>query len=156
MVIPSAEKLETILVVDDTATVLKTVASILEAANFHVLEASTGLEAMKIAADYIGRIDFLLSDVKMPEMSGPELGEALKKVRPDIRAMFMSGYSGGDILVLNYGGAFIQKPFLTKQLLAVVKVVLHTPITSQGSCRLDTRKGTGMNEKGQQPFLTSF
>ena len=61
----------------------------------------------------------------MPEMSGPELGNALKKARPDIHVMFMSGYSGGDLVVLNYAWALIDKPFPPKKLVAIVNVVLH-------------------------------
>jgi two-component system, cell cycle sensor histidine kinase and response regulator CckA len=122
---PFAETLETILVVDDTDAVLKLIAAILEAANFHVLQANSAASAVKLAAAYAGKIDLLLSDVKMPEMSGPELGNALKKTRPDIHVMFMSGYSGGDLVVLNYAWALIDKPFPPKKLVEVVNVVLH-------------------------------
>ena len=81
---------------------------------------------MKLAADYAGRIDLLLSDVNMPEMSGPDLGDALKQARPDIHVMFMSGFSGGDLLVLNYGWAFIDKPSVPRQLVEMVNAVLHS------------------------------
>jgi len=74
--------LETILVVDDTAAVLTVVVAILKAANFDVLQASSGKMAIRLSADYAGTIHLLLSDVKMPETSGPELGELLKKSRP--------------------------------------------------------------------------
>ena len=89
------QTLETILVVDDTDIVLNLVVTILEAANFHVLRANSGPDAVKLAANYSGKIDLLLSDVQMPEMSGPQLGDALKQARPDIRVMFMSGFSRG-------------------------------------------------------------
>ncbi len=131
--------METILVVDDTGSVLKVVVAILEAARFHVLQADGGAKAVKMAADYAGTIDLLLSDIKMPDMSGPELGELLKKTRPEVRVMLMSGFSG-DLLVLNYGWAFIGKPFLTKKLLEMVTEVLHTPDKSQGSNQFDKRK----------------
>ncbi|MDQ2948320.1 MAG: response regulator [Acidobacteriota bacterium] len=131
--------METILVVDDTGSVLKVVVSILEAASFHVLQADGGTKAVKMAAEYPGRIDLLLSDIKMPEMSGPELGELLKKTRPEVRVMLMSGFSG-DLLVLNYGWAFISKPFLAKKLVEMVTEVLHTPDKSQGSNQFDKRK----------------
>lgn len=134
------QTLETILVVDDTDAVLKLVATILEAANFHVLRANSGPAAVKLAANYSGKIDLLLSDVQMPEMSGPQLGDALKQARPDIHVMFMSGFVGGDLLVLNYGWAFIDKPFVPKQLVEMVNTVLHSPDKSQGNHRFDTRK----------------
>ena len=131
--------METILVVDDTSSVLKAVTAILEAASFYVLQADGGNKAVKMAAGYPGQIDLLLSDIKMPEMSGPELGELLKQTRPDMRVMLMSGFSG-DLLVLNYGWAFIAKPFLAKKLVEMVTEVLHTPDKSQGSHQFDKRK----------------
>ena len=57
---------------------------------------------------------------KCPEISGPHLGDALKDARPDIHVMFMSGYMGGELLVLNYGWAFIDKPFVSKKLVEMV------------------------------------
>ena len=134
------ESVETILVVDDLDMVLKVVVEVLTNAHFNVLKASGGDEALKLAADYPGRIDLLLSDVKMPGMSGPSLGTALKLARPDLRIMFMSGFTGGDLLVLNYGWAFIEKPFVTTKLLEMVNDVLHTPNKSQSTHEYDTRK----------------
>ena len=131
--------METILVVDDIGPVLHVVVAILKAAGFHVLQADGGVEALRLAAEYPDRIDLLLSDIKMPEMSGPELRELLKKTRPRVRVMLMSGFSG-DLLVLNYGWAFIEKPFLSKKLVEMVTDVLHTPDKSQGSNQFDKRK----------------
>jgi len=141
-------KRETILVVDDTDFVLKVVVAILKGASFVVLQADSGPHAVKLAAEYDGRIDLVLSDVKMPEMSGPELGEILKRTRPDIHVMFMSGFSGGDLLVLNYGWAFIEKPFVSKKLLEMIDVVLHTPDKSQGTRHFDTRKDRAKHAGG--------
>ena len=145
------ESVETILVVDDLDMVLKVVVEVLTNAHFNVLKASGGDEALKLAADYPGRIDLLLSDVKMPGMSGPSLGTALKLARPDLRIMFMSGFTGGDLLVLNYGWAFIEKPFVAVKLLEMVDVVLHTPDKSQGSRHYDARRDVGKPEQGQTP-----
>jgi DNA-binding NtrC family response regulator len=140
------EALETILVVDDTENVLNLVVEILETANFHVLHANSGVEAVTRAAGYSGKIDLLLSDVQMPEMSGPQLGDALKRARPDMHVMFMSGFTGGDLLVLNYGWAFIDKPFVSKQLVEMVNAVLHSPNKSQGNHSFDTRWDNGAVE----------
>jgi DNA-binding NtrC family response regulator len=134
------EKLETILVVDDDDLVLSFVVKVLKTANFFVLQARNGPMAITLATGYAGRIDLLLSDVKMAGMSGPDLGEAIKQSRPDIHVMFMSGFSGGDLLVLNYGGACIQKPFVAARLVEMINVVLHTPDKSQGNRQYDTRK----------------
>jgi hypothetical protein len=65
--------------------------------------------------------------------------------------MFMSGFTGGNLLVLNYGWAFIEKPFVPLKLLEMVDVVLHTPDKSQGSRQYDTRGDTGKPEQGQTP-----
>jgi DNA-binding NtrC family response regulator len=67
----------------------------------------------------------------MPLLSGPDLAEILKKARPDIRVMLMSGEAKGSLLVLNYGWAFIQKPFVRAKLVQMVTDVLHSPNRSQ-------------------------
>ncbi len=123
-------KLETILVVDDNREVLKVVVAILKAANFKVLSADSGAHAIELAEEK-RQIDMLLSDVDMPGMSGPDLGEALKKSRPDLHVMLMSGGAGGNLLVLNYGWAFIQKPFVAAKLVQMITKVLHSPNRSQ-------------------------
>src|SRR6185437_2791149 len=132
---------ETIMVVDDQAAVLQTVVAVLQHANFRVLSADSGVKAIRLAEETDGRIDLLLSDVDMPEMSGPDLGEALKKARPDIHVMLMSGGPEGNLLVLNYGWAFIQKPFVSAKLVEMVTDVLHSEDRSQhGGQEFDSRK----------------
>jgi DNA-binding NtrC family response regulator len=134
-------KLETILVVDDDETVLAVVVGILRHAKFQVLSADNGPRAIKLAKATKGRIDLLLSDVDMPMLSGPDLGEALKKARPDLHVMLMSGGAKGNLLVLNYGWAFIQKPFVAAKLVQMVAEVLHSKNRSQlGGQEFDSRK----------------
>lgn len=137
--VQSSGNLETILVVDETPVVLTLVVQILEEANFNVLEARSGAEAISVASKYDGKIHLLLSDIQMASMSGPELGETLKELRPDLCVMLMSGMAGGSLLVLNYGWAFIEKPFVKDKLLQMVDVVLHSPDKSQGTKQYDTR-----------------
>ena len=133
--------LETILVVDDNAQLLKMVVRILEDQNFRVLSAIDGPSALKLADETAETIDLLLSDVDMPQMSGPDLGEALKKARPDMHVMFMSGGVSGALLVLNYGWAFIQKPFIGTRLVQMINEVLHSQDRSQlGGQEFDSRK----------------
>ncbi len=135
--------LETILVVDDNASVLKIVVGLLRHAHFRVLSACDGADAIQLAAKTEGRIDLLLSDVDMPEMSGPDLGLFLKKTRPDLHVMLMSGGENGNLLVLNYGWAFIQKPFVAAKLVQMIVNVLHSPDRSQaGGQEFDSRKDT--------------
>jgi len=83
----------------------------------------------------------LLSDVEMPQMSGLDLSDALRATRPEMRVMLMSGGDNG-LLVLNYGWAYLQKPFMAVKLLQMVAEVLHTPDRLQsGGREFDTRKG---------------
>ena len=131
--------LATILVVDDNAQLLKMVVQILEAKHFRVLSAIDGPSALKL--ETAETIDLLLSDVDMPEMSGPDLGEALKKARPDMHVMLMSGGISESLLVLNYGWAFIQKPFVSTKLVEMINDVLHSQNRSQpGGQEFDSRK----------------
>jgi DNA-binding NtrC family response regulator len=79
----------------------------------------------------------------MAQMSGADLGEALKKIRPDLHVMLMSGGSKGSLLVLNYGWAFIQKPLVPMKLVQMITNVLHSPNRSQpGGQEFDSRKDT--------------
>ncbi len=136
-------KLETILVVDDNEALCKVVVAHLEQAHFHVLSANNGVNAIELAKQTTGRIDLLLSDVDMPLLSGPDLGQKLKETRPDLRVMLMSGGANGSLLVLNYGWAFIEKPFVAKKLVEMVNNVLHSPDRSQlGGKEFDSRKDT--------------
>ena len=133
--------LGTVLVVDDTEIVRTSVVAFLERANFQVLSADCAAGAIKLAAEAGRKIDLLLSDVDMPEMSGPDLGELLKKTRPDMHVMLMSGGADGNLLVLNYGWAFIQKPFVPSKLVQMVVEVLHSENRSQpGGQEFDSRK----------------
>jgi len=147
MAVPLEQKLETILVVDDVDLVLDLVVLLLKDANYNVLQANSGAQALKVAAEYPGRIDLLLSDVKMSGMSGPDLGTALKLRREDLHVLFMSAFPGGDLLMLNYGWSYVQKPFVKAKLLEKVYSVLHSPNRSQGSRGFDTRKDSDPKEK---------
>jgi len=137
---PPGETPQTILVVDDNEGVLRVVVAILENAHYRVLSADNGAKAIQVAKETEGKIDLLLSDVDMPLMSGPDLGEELKKTREDIHVMLMSGGANGNLLVLNYGWAYIQKPFLAKKLVEMVGEVLNSPNRSQlGGQGFDSR-----------------
>jgi DNA-binding NtrC family response regulator len=143
LIMPPAPKVavETILVVDDSPSVLAVVVKILKANNFHVLSAESGRSALKLAGETTETINLLLSDVEMPGMSGPDLGEALKVARPDMHVMLMSGAANGNLLVLNYGWAYIQKPFVAERLVQMINDVLHTRNRSQpGGQEFDSRK----------------
>jgi DNA-binding NtrC family response regulator len=143
--IPASLKgtLETILVVDSDEHVLKNVVTLLNDANFRVLLADSGTKALKLAGETDGAIDLLLSEVDLPEMSGPDLGKSLKKNRPDIHVMLMSGQENGNLLVLNYGWAYIQKQVVAVKLVQMVTDVLHSPDRSQLGDEFDSSKDHG-------------
>jgi two-component system, cell cycle sensor histidine kinase and response regulator CckA len=118
---------ETVLVVEDEKQLLGLVADILEQYNYTVLAAETPLEAIRMAQHYDGRIHLLLTDVIMPEMNGRELEIRIKSSAPDIKTLFMSGYTANVIVnrsVLKPGVAFLQKPFTPTALAEKVREVL--------------------------------
>jgi DNA-binding NtrC family response regulator len=120
-----SERQETILVVEDTEVLLELVVRVLNWANFDVLQAASGSDALRVAAEYPGKIHLLVSDVRMPGMSGPHLAELLKQSRPEMQVVLMSAFIGGEQLAATYGWTFIQKPFSAKSLLEVINSVLH-------------------------------
>jgi DNA-binding response OmpR family regulator len=137
---------ETILVVDDDETVRTLVVKILEGAHFKVISADSGPNAISLSEKTAGRIDLLLTDWDMPEMSGIALGQALKVFRPDIHVMQMSGGAHDSMIVLNYGWAFLQKPFVGAKLVEMVTSVLRSPDRSQhGGESFDSRLDTNPN-----------
>ena len=128
---PLKGTIETILVVDDNEVVLKIVVAILKAQSFQVLSAENGPAALKLAEKTAGTINLLLSDVEMPGMSGPALGDVLTKARPDMHVMLMSGWLTGNLPVFSREWAYIQKPFVPVKLVQMVNEVLHAPNRSQ-------------------------
>nr|WP_320190308.1 ABC transporter substrate binding protein [uncultured Desulfobacter sp.] len=110
---------ETILVVEDDPGVLKIALTILKALGYCVLVANNPHEAITVCKDYTSAVDLLLTDVVMPDMSGPELAQALIKTRPDLKVLFMSGYSKD--MIRHHGihdeiTQFIGKPFSAQSL----------------------------------------
>lgn len=118
---------ETILLVEDEAVVRDLVCEILNESGYVVLSANSGLDAMKITAEHIRSIDLLITDVVMPEMSGPELADILRRARGDMRVLYMSGYTDDAVLVrqgLPENSAFIRKPYTPQQFLQKVRETL--------------------------------
>jgi len=116
---------ETILVVEDDAGIRAVVASMLERAGYVVVPASTGREAVELAQATQPPVHLVLTDVVMPQMSGPELVEQLRLVRPDVKVLFMSGYphrarDGGSAL----SAPLICKPFTATGLARAVRSTL--------------------------------
>ncbi len=110
---------ETVLIVEDEASILKLTQQILENSGYHALAASTPGEALALAKEHAGNIHLLVTDVVMPEMNGRELAETLQVHYPTLKVLFMSGYTANVIAhrgVLDKGVNFIQKPFSKKDL----------------------------------------
>ena len=134
---PEPKSLETILLVEDKQVVRDAVREILERAGFCVLATGSGGEAIQLERIFNGTIHLLLSYVKLPDRSGPIVAQLLKNHRPEMRVMLM--YPDGDMLFLNYGWQFIEKPFLPAFLVDRVNDILHSPLRSQGEDYFDTR-----------------
>jgi PAS domain S-box-containing protein len=118
---------ETVLVVEDQAEVRRYAAVALTAYGYRVVQAETAAEALLICNRERERIDLVLTDVVMPNLSGGELAGRLRERWPNIKVLFMSGYAGDTILhhaVLDDGAELIQKPFSPDQLAARVRKVL--------------------------------
>jgi DNA-binding response OmpR family regulator len=93
---------------------------------YRVLTAASGDEALRMADDYSGSIDILLTDVVMPGISGPEVAQRLRQSRPETRVLYMSGYAGDALGAHGLGdgqAAFIEKPFTPAALAAKVREV---------------------------------
>ena len=118
---------ETVLLAEDNAAVRILAQGVLQQHGYHVLLADNGRQALSIMAGYDGPVQLLLTDVVMPEMNGRELYENIVKDHPDIRVLYMSGYTENVIAhrgVLDAGVQFIQKPFTVNALAAKVRETL--------------------------------
>ena len=118
---------ETVLLVEDEEMVRKLANQILATHGYQVLQAANGGAAVLTCERHLGPIHLLLTDVIMPEMSGPDLAEQLHRQRSGMRVLFMSGYTDDAIVhhgVLEEGANFIQKPFGPDALATKVRNVL--------------------------------
>jgi PAS domain S-box-containing protein len=124
----SARGRETILLVEDEPSVRGLVHETLRLQGYTVLEARHGIEALLTGARHVGPIHLLLTDVVMPQMSGPEVAEKLVVVRPGIKVLFMSGYPDHPAFANENGAkratAFLPKPFTPNILAQKVREVL--------------------------------
>jgi CheY-like chemotaxis protein len=119
---------ETILLVEDEDLVRRAVLAILRRGGYKILEAASGRAALELIERHEGRIDLLITDVVMPELSGRELALRIAELRPNIKVLYMSGYTDDTIVrhgVLEASMAFIQKPATPTDLLSKVREVLE-------------------------------
>jgi PAS domain S-box-containing protein len=121
---------ETVLVAEDQDDLRKLVTTFLRARGFRVLEAPDGRAALALAAGFPAPIDLLVTDVIMPDITGKQLADELAPSRPDMRILYMSGYSGDVIAqrgVLDESVSYLAKPFTVEALAAKVREVLGPP-----------------------------
>lgn len=122
---------ETILLVEDEAQVRFLARNALRELGYHVLEAQNGLEALVLAQQHTGTIDLLVTDVVMPQLSGRMLAKSLRLMQPQLRVLYMSGYT--DDMMIRHGVIeeeieFLAKPFSNSQLTAKVRELLDRPV----------------------------
>jgi CheY-like chemotaxis protein len=118
---------ETILLVEDDEAILNLSKTILEKLGYTVLAARTPVNAMHLVEEHPGDLHLLITDVVMPEMNGRELAEQLSAIRPNLKCIYMSGYTADVIAhrgILEEGVNFIQKPFGSIDFAAKVRQVL--------------------------------
>ncbi len=111
---PARHGTETVLLVEDEAALRELLRKTFESSGYTVLVARDGKEAVELAASHVGSIEAMVSDVIMPGLNGPKVAELLAATRPEMKVLFVSGYSDESIFrngVLRPGTAFLSKPF---------------------------------------------
>ena len=121
---------ETVLVVEDEEVLLKLIQEALEMQGYHVLTARNATEALELVKGHAAPIHLLLTDVVMPHKNGRELAELLSPLHPEMKILFMSGYTEDSMVIrglLNAALPFIQKPFPPMDLLCKVREMIDGP-----------------------------
>lgn len=125
---------ETVLVVEDDQGIRQLICSILRKNGYKVLLAGNGYEAIEVSQRHQGPIHLMVTDVLMPRMSVRELTEVLAKARPDMKVLYISGYTDDSIVhhmgVLEPRTNFIQKPFTVTALSRKIRELLEGPSTA--------------------------
>ena len=114
----------TILLADDEAILRELGETILRHAGYEVVTLHRRAELAALLKNHPGDIDLLLTDVVMPEFSGQEVANAVRERWPQVKVMYMSGYTPADIAELEREAGFLQKPFTPTELMAKVGALL--------------------------------
>lgn len=121
---------EVILVAEDEDPVRTVMTDMLRKQGYNVLAAPGGYEALDMAAELGGKLDLLVTDIVMPRMGGRELAETLRRQRPGLKVLFVSGYTEGAIAQsedLAPGTAFLHKPFTPEDLARKIRELIDAP-----------------------------
>ena len=119
-----------VLFADDEPVIRNFVQLALAKQGYHVMAASNGFEALQLSRAFHGSIDLLLSDVKMPGMTGIELAKIIKEERPNIRVLLITGHSSGSIPD-HLRRSLLRKPFLPQVLVAKIRELLASGPTDE-------------------------
>jgi CheY-like chemotaxis protein/signal transduction histidine kinase len=125
---PANEESQLVLVVEDEAALRGIVVMMAERLGYRVAEASKGPEALALVENQDLRPDVLLTDLVMPEMNGRDLAERMRRLFPDLKVIYMSGYASGSIVDLELADpnvSFLRKPFSTADLRFHLERVVH-------------------------------
>jgi two-component system, cell cycle sensor histidine kinase and response regulator CckA len=137
---------ETLLLVEDEASVRQAARQFLTRSGYNVLEAIDGEDALRASREYGGPIQLMITDVVMPRLGGPRLAERLADERPDMKVLFVSGYAENTILQhgkIDVRTRFLQKPFSLKTLARKVREVLEANETSALAASSRGSRGSG-------------
>lgn len=125
---PETQRAATILAVDDDRVVLGLLDSVLSMAGYNVLTADGGRNAIEVFEKSNDPVNLLLTDVMMPDLTGPVVAERLCSVQPDLAVLFISGFHDADLVqrfVTAKGFSLLPKPFTVDALLKVVALALN-------------------------------
>jgi two-component system cell cycle sensor histidine kinase/response regulator CckA len=134
---------EMILVVEDAESIRRMVCAMLNQAGYRCIEAADGEEALQLFRGAPDAIQLVLTDVMMPKMGGIELARRVSRLRPDIRIVFMSGYSDDPVVrtIERSSSIFLPKPFTASLLMDKVRNTLDAPW--EGLPETNTNTGAG-------------
>ena len=120
----------TILLVEDEQALRAMARDALRLQGYVVLEASDGYQGLNVFEGSGGRVDLVVSDIVMPQLGGLDMVDRMRKIRPDMKVLFMSGYSDRIDEITNANLAFVPKPFTPDQLLKAIREILPTETIS--------------------------
>jgi CheY-like chemotaxis protein len=131
-----ARNVPTVLLVEDDDQVRAFVRSLLSHAGYNVVEARTGAEGLQRAEEIGYKVDLVLTDMLLPEMSGSDMAEKILERRPGLKILFITGYVEGDIVqrcIADLGASFLDKPFAPSVLLQRVRDAVGAAHIEAGS-----------------------